>query len=163
MHQQIATPSAGGSSPADVSLSLWEAVTRQAMAITRDAGTGPALADYECALSIARQLVNAPPPGRAEDCVAALVVSHHNLADLQTDRGDIDAAASHLCQAHEALIALVVDGDRQVPVRQAALRHSRATHLALVAHVAQHGPHALITHALRVGCLAFNVGNNTRH
>ncbi|WP_146122830.1 hypothetical protein [Burkholderia multivorans] len=163
MHQQIATPASGGSPSSDVTLSLWEAVTRQAIALTRDAGPGPALADYDCALSIARQLIDAPPTARAEDCVAALVVSHHNLADLYIDHGDIDAAVGHLCQAHEALIALMLDGDRQISLRQAALRQSRATHLALVSHVAHHGPHALITHALRVGCLAFNVGNTTRH
>ncbi|MFT4066510.1 DUF2753 family protein [Paraburkholderia sp.] len=163
MHEQIATPGPVGSPSRDLSLSQWETVTRQAIAAAREAGAGPALAGYEQALSIARQLIAAPPSGRAEDCVAALVVSYHNLADLHVEQGDADTAASHLCRAHEALIALMLNADRTASLRQAALRHSRETHFALISHVARHGPHPLVTRALRMGCLAFNVDGPTRH
>ncbi len=163
MHQQTVTPVADDSPSKSLSLSLWETVTRQALASTREGGATPAMPGYERALSIARQLIQAPPSGRAEDCVAALVVSYHNLADFHREYGDVDAAASHLCRAHEALIALFVNDDRPVPLRRAALRHSRETHLALITYVSRHGPHPLITRALRTGCLALNVDSLTRH
>jgi hypothetical protein len=144
-------------------LSHWESVTRQANTNARETGSGSALAGYEQALSIARQLFVAPPPGRAEDCVAALVVSCHNLADLHLEHGDANLAASYLCRAHETLIALILDTDRSASLRQAALRHSRTTHLALVSHMAAHGPHPLITRVIRMGCLALNVDGPTHH
>lgn len=95
--------------------------------------------------------------------MAALVVSYHNLSGLHVEHGDLDAAASHLCRAHKALIALFVNNDRDVCLRQAALHHSRETHLALITHVSRYGPHALITSALRAGCLALTVDSTTRH
>ncbi len=158
-----ATLATGGSPVRNPSLSQWETVTRQAIAVARETGVGAALADYEQALSIARQLFVAPPPGRAEDCVAALVVSCHNLADLHIEHGDADTAASYLCRAHETLISLLLDADRTASLRQAALRQSRATHLALVSHVAAHGPHPLITRVMRMGCLVLNVDGPTHH
>ncbi|WP_322069442.1 DUF2753 family protein [Paraburkholderia bannensis] len=162
MHQP-ATPAAGVTPARDLSLSQWEAITRQALSTARDTGPDAALAGYEQALSIARQLFVAPPPGRADDCVAALVVSCHNLADLHVEHGDTDTAATYLCRAHESLIALILDADRTASQRQAALRHSRETHLALIAHVAHYGPHPLVTRVLRMGCLALNVDGPTRH
>ncbi|NIE64859.1 DUF2753 family protein [Burkholderia sp. Ax-1719] len=163
MHH-LATLAAGASPARDPSLSQWEAVTRQALAASHESGTGAAaLAAYEQALSIARQLLVAPPAGRAQDCVAALVVSCHNLADLHLEHGDTDTAAGYLCRAHESLIALLLDADRPSSLREAALQHSRVSHLALISHVAAHGPHPLITRVMRMGCLALNVDRPTRH
>ncbi|QJE02814.1 DUF2753 family protein [Massilia forsythiae] len=158
MHMDIAASLSWNRSPQEISLPRWEAVTRKAIALMRSAGAGPALADHECALAIACRLIDAPPSGRAQDCVAALVVSHHNLADLWRARGDTGGAAAHLCRAHEALLALASDDGRDACLRQAALRHLRETHLALVAHAARHGPHDRITRALRQGMLAFERG-----
>lgn len=158
MQMDIAASLSWNRSPQEISLPRWEAVTRKAIALMRTAGAGPALADHECALAIACRLIETPPPARVEDCVAALVVSHHNLADLWTERGDADGAAAHLCRAHETLLALAFDDGRDACLRRAALRHLRETHLALVSHAARHGPHARITHALRQGSLAFERG-----
>ncbi|WP_321782537.1 DUF2753 family protein [Paraburkholderia sp. J94] len=146
-----------------MSLSRWEAVTREALAAARETGAMASLASHEEALSIAHQLLADPPPARAEACVAALVVSCHNLADLHAEQGDADAAVRYRCEAHEALIALIADPACAAPLRQAALRQSRATHLALIAHVASHGPHPLVTAVLRRACLALNVDGPTRH
>lgn len=158
-----ATLAVSGSPARNPSLSQWESITRQALAVAHESGAVVAFAGHEQALSIARQLLVAPPAGRAEDCVAALVVSCHNLADLHIEHGDADTAASYLCRAHESLLALLVDPDRTTSLREAALRHSRATHLALISHVAAYGPHALITRVMRMGCLALNVDGPTRH
>jgi uncharacterized protein (DUF58 family) len=150
-------------SPGDADLSQWQTTTRRAMSVQGTLPHGAAQAAYEHALAIARRLIDALPPSRAEDCVAALVVSHHNLADLYLDEGDIDAAARHLAEAHEALMALLLDAERDASLRQAALRHSRETHLALISHVARHGPHVLVTRALRTACMALNLDGPARH
>ncbi|MFM0741260.1 hypothetical protein PQQ51_28825 [Paraburkholderia xenovorans] len=163
MHQHLANLASDRSPSKSPTLSLWETTTRQALAGAREASAAAALAAYERALSIAHQLIEAPPAGRAEDCIAALVVSHHNLADWHIERSDPETAVCHLCDAHEALIALFLDTDRDSVVRQAALRHSRETHMALISHVARHGSHPLVTRALRKGCLALNIDSPRQH
>lgn len=53
---------------------------------------------------------------------------------------------------------LLCDPQAGIDLRQAALRHSRETHAALLAHLQTHGPHPAIARALRAGCLALAVG-----
>ncbi|MGF6573869.1 hypothetical protein ABH945_005990 [Paraburkholderia sp. GAS333] len=163
MHQHTDRFTQDGSSSASPSLPLWESITRESLIAEREGQIVLALAGYRRALSIARQLIDSPPPGRAEDCVAALVVSCHNLADLHAGQGEPDLAAEHLSRVHEALIALLLDASRDPALQQAAVRHSRETHMALIGHVSRHGADPLITRALRAGCLAMNVDNPTRH
>jgi hypothetical protein len=147
---------------ASPSLPLWENLMRQAFQSERDGQARLAHAGYERALAVALHLLDDPPPGRAEDCLAALVVSHHNLADLLAAIGERDAAAQHLCQAHETLIALHLNAQRPAPMRQAALRHSRETHVALIRHVARYGPHSLIAQTLDVAAIALDA-HGTQH
>lgn len=163
MHQHTDHFIQDGSSSASASLPLWETITRESLIAERDGQIVFALAGYRRALSIARQLIDTPPPGRVEDCVAALVVSCHNLADLHAGQGDLDLAAGHLSRVHETLIALLLDTGRDPVLQQAAVRHSRETHMALIGHVSRHGPDPLITRALRAGCLALNIDSPTRH
>jgi hypothetical protein len=132
----------------EASLPLWESHMRQATQAEREQHAAVARAGYEHALAIALQLLDAPPPGRADDCLAALVVSHHNLADLLADSGETDAAALHLCLAHETLLALHLHPGKPASLRRAALHHSRETHLALIRHLARHGPHPRIARTL---------------
>jgi hypothetical protein len=150
-------------SSADPTLPLWESLMRQAVADERAGQPSLARAGYERALAIAHRLLDAPPPGRTDDCLAALVVSHHNLADLLIDSNDRDAAARHLCHAHDTLIALHTSIARPVSLRQAALRHSRETHMALVRHVARHGPHPLIARTLDAACVTLHADSSARH
>lgn len=149
--------------PAHSDLSSWEATIREAVGAERDGRIVPALAGYRRALEIARRLIDTPPPSRHDDCVAALVVSWHNLADLLANQGDVERCVENLCHAHEALIALYLDARRDAVLRQAALRHGRETHLALIRHMAQHGEHPRIVRALREGCLALDVDRVVRH
>jgi hypothetical protein len=145
------------------SLPLWESITRQAIKDERDKRHACALAGYERALPIAQQLINAPPSGRAEDCLAALVVSYHNLADLRVAQGEFDTAAHLLCRAHESLVALALHAERPAALREAALRHTRESHVALIRHVARHGPHPLIADVLKAADAALHQGNATPH
>lgn len=164
MHQQIVNPAENESSPDDESrVSAWENVMREAVRASRAAQSNVALKGYQQALEIADRLIDHPPSGRAGDCVAAWVVSHHNLADLHAELGDIDSAAGHLCRAHETLIRLFLDGSQDTSLQQAALRHSRETHFALLNHIRVHGPHPLLTRALSAGCLALSAANPIPH
>jgi hypothetical protein len=164
MHQQIVNPAENESFPTiGSSLSVWERVMREAVRTSHAAPSNVALNGYQQALKIAHRLIEQPPSGRAGDCVAALVVSHHNLADLHAELGDIDSASEHLCRAHETLIRLFLDGSQDARLQQAALRHSRETHFALLNHIRVHGPHPLLTRALSAGCLALSAANPIPH
>ncbi|KQP38834.1 hypothetical protein ASF44_10325 [Pseudorhodoferax sp. Leaf274] len=116
-----------------------------------------AMASFQEALGIARGLL-AVPGARSDDCVAALVVSHHNLAEVQADAGGNDLAAAQLALAHETLMHLLCDPATDGVLRQAALRHSRETHAALLLYLQANGPHPAIARALRAGCLGMAVG-----
>lgn len=156
---------AAASSPlsAPPTLAHWERVTRHALVAARLGQVVLALANSWEALAIAQQLVEQPSPTRADDCVAALVVSHHNLADLHLQEGALDAAAGQLCRAHEALMALLQDSDRPTAIQQAAWRHSRETHAGLLGFLTEHGPHPAISRGLHAGCLAFAAGDSLPH
>lgn len=159
MHQPIADLAANSSTSTQPSLPLWESLMRRAMHASSDHRS----AAYEHALSIALQLIDAPPPGRDEDCIAALVVSHHNLADLHAELGDANSAARQLCRAHETLCALSLSATRPAPFRHIALRHSRETHVALIRHLARYGPNPRITRTLENASLALHADNTARH
>ncbi len=136
------------------SLDVWETVTRHAIEAERKGRSATALAGYRRALALARQLMDTPVPGRTEDCVAALIVSWLNLADLQAARGDLARSAESLCHAHEAALSLYLDERRETALRHAALRHSRETRTALILHARRHGAHPLVTRTLGVSDLA---------
>lgn len=142
-------------------LQQWQRRMRQANA-SREAGQRVA-ARVHCrhALRIALELIERPSGERIDDCIAALVISHLNLADVHADGGAFDAALRQRCAAHEHLIRLVM-GDDAI-VQQAALRHSRYTHAALIEHLARHGDHALAARALQAGLLALSAGHPTLH
>ncbi|BAN25750.1 hypothetical protein [Caballeronia insecticola] len=163
MHQQIADLAPDTSHSEAPSLPLWEAAMRQAMKAERESRIALAAAGYERALSVALRLIEAPPAARTDDCLAALVVSHHNLADLRVAQGDLDSAAHLLGRAHAVLVALSLAVDRPAALRQAALRHSRETYVALIRHIARHGPHPHITRAIADADAALHPGGTTRH
>ncbi|GAB5095568.1 hypothetical protein [Caballeronia sp. GACF4] len=163
MHERIEFQAVDISAQDSPSLPVWEALMRQAIKAAAEQQTTAARSTFEHALEIARRLIEAPPPGRGEDCIAALVVSHHNLADHYAEQGNQDAAAQLRCEAHEALLALSVSAERPVTIRQAALRHSRETHVALIRHVARHGPHSLIARTIENASLALSASGPARH
>lgn len=151
-------PAAAATPAGESSLSQWQREMRRAQGAALMGQEMLALASYQQALALARCLVAQPPPGRADDCVAALVVARLDLADLLAEAGGVDMAARHRGGAHEALMALLKDVAQDPALQQAALRHSRATHAALMLHLAEHGSHPAIVRALQAGCMAFAVG-----
>lgn len=135
-------------------LPQWERAMQRARAAGQMGQMVMALALEQQALALSLRLVQqTPPAGREDDCIAALVVSHLNVADGQVQAADPDAAARLLSRAHGLLQSLVADGRAGAALRQAALRHGRETHAALLAHVRSHGPHPAISQVLAVGWL----------
>ena len=75
MHQHTDRRSPESSSSTGPSLPTWETITRESLIAERDGQSVLALAGYRRALSIASQLIDAPPAGRAEDTTDSLRAS----------------------------------------------------------------------------------------
>lgn len=75
----------------------------------------------------------------AEAVVAALVISHHNLADLYLVLGQREQAAEHLCSSHERLLQTMLDDRLAQPLRSAAMRHSQRTYTELLQFIGEYG------------------------
>ncbi|WP_051231765.1 tetratricopeptide repeat protein [Stutzerimonas azotifigens] len=92
---------------------------------------------YLQALALALTLFERWPD--ADEAVAALVVSHHNLADLHLRLGQPEESAEYLCACHERLLRSMADPHLGEGLRQAALRHSRETYVALLSFTTEQG------------------------
>ncbi len=142
-------PSVGG-------LREWEGLMRRGVDAARCGHAMLAEGLYLQALGIAQGLLEADARGHsADDRVAAFVVTHLNLADLHRDAEQTNEAVAHLCAAHRTLMALLRDAGTEPTLQQAACRHGRETHAALMAHLGEHGSHPAIVAALRAGCMPF--------
>lgn len=151
-------------SPDAPSLLHWEREMRRGQGAAVRGHVVLALASYQQAAAMARSLVADPPAGRADDCVAALVVAHLNLADVLAEAGGVEMAAVQRCCVHEALMALLQSGVvANEELQRAALRHSRETHASLMLHLAEHGSDPAILRALRSGCMALAVSDGPMH
>ena len=142
-----------GPSPAPCqppSLAQWERLTQRGCSALQAGRTELALFSFHQALSIAQDLLlEGPAPPHADDCLAALVVSHHQLADLCANAQLLEQAANHLCRAHGAVMGLLQTPTTCLALQQAAWRHSRETHAELLQYQRRWGPHAGIARLLR--------------
>ncbi|BAN46754.1 hypothetical protein [Metapseudomonas resinovorans] len=87
----------------------------------------------------------------AEEAVAALVISHHNLADLHLMLGQPEETAEHLCASHERLLQALGDGRLPGALREAALRHSRTTYTSLLEFIGEYGAYPRTDRLLGIG------------
>lgn len=138
-------------------LSEWKSLARQGMQARRSGNIPGAQGFYLQALHLAQALLQASYGSSCstDDRMAAFVVSHLNLADLHAELDEITTAANWLCKAHQTLMDCLCDPQADAELQQAACRHSRETHAALLAHLAEHGSHPCIVQALHAGCLPF--------
>jgi hypothetical protein len=134
--------------PEPATLAHWERTLQRANAALHLGQTVMALAYQQQALVIALRIAQQPVAEREDDCIAALVVSHLNLADLQAEAGALRDCTQLLCSVHATLLGLMADGSQGAALQQAAWRHSRETHAALLRHVQAHGAHPDITAVL---------------
>jgi hypothetical protein len=70
--------------------------------------------------------------------VAALVVTHHNLADLCVRADRIEDAAGHLVAVHDRLSHLIEDRHAPCALRAAAVRNSGRTRRAMLSFADEH-------------------------
>ncbi|WP_028631536.1 hypothetical protein [Pseudomonas parafulva] len=74
-----------------------------------------------------------------DEAVAALVVAHHNLADLHLRLNQPQESADYLCAAHQRLLQACQDLRLPQALRDAALRHSSRTYSELLSFIAEYG------------------------
>lgn len=130
-------------------LTRWQHAAQRARSAQQLGQWRMATAYQHQALALSMQLLeHSPPAGHEDDCVAAVVVSHLNVADLQWQAGALEDSIQTLCRAHSVLLGLMADARHGTALQQAAWHHSRETLAALLRHVHDHGPHPAITQAL---------------
>lgn len=121
-------------------LARWRELTREANAAFDRRQHLLALRLYGQALQRAEQLLAGPGLSASpDDCLAALVVAHHNLSDAHRRDGDSAAALDHLCAPHETLTRIVSDAAAPGHVRLAAVRHLGEARFALLLWQGRHG------------------------
>lgn len=144
--------------PAEESLLQWEQLARRAHDHFHAGQIESALALQMKALHVAQRLIAGPLlTEQADHCMAAWVVSHHNLAELLALRQQPALAIDYLCEAHQGLLAL---GDARLhgaAVCSAAWRHMRETHAALLQWQRQHGGQPQIDAALQASARVFDI------
>lgn len=128
-------------------LEIWVDLMREANQFLEHGELRRALAIYEAARVFMLHHFEQWPD--ADEALAALVVSHLDLADAQARAGWLDEAAAGLCDVHCSLLTLMRDARQGTAVRQGAARHMRETFLALVRFQAVHGERPDITQLLR--------------
>ncbi|QVM92408.1 hypothetical protein JYG34_05100 [Pseudomonas entomophila] len=74
-----------------------------------------------------------------DEAVAALVIAHHNLADLHLHLNQPHESADYLCAAHQRLLQASQEQRLSRTLRDAALRHSGRTYTELLSFIAEYG------------------------
>jgi len=141
------TPQATPSAP---TLRAWEQLAQRARHCMQTGQLECTLAIQVKALQMARRLLASPLlHTHTEHCLAAWVVSHHNIADLLAQRQQLPLAVDFLCDAHRGLVQFAHADDSTSALQQAAWRHLRETHGALLQWQRRHGSTPAMETALR--------------
>lgn len=142
---------------AQAGLAQWRELTRQANAAFDRRQFAHALRLYRQALQIAAELLTGPALAAApDDCLAALVVAHHNVSETHRQRRDPAGTLEHLCLPHEALIRIAADPRAPDDARVCAVHHLSRTRLALLDWQTRHGACAKTHTLLRNGLSALS-------
>jgi hypothetical protein len=146
-------------------LAQWRRLTRQGNTAFAAGRLDLAALDYTRALQLATTLAAGPAlTATPDDCLAALVVAHHNLADTFERRGDDASALDHLCNAHDALIRIACDAGTRDDIRLHAIRHLTEARIALLRWQRAHGQCTRTDALLRASAtVAFPPFDGARH
>lgn len=155
-HPALGLPPAT-TAPADAGLDPWEQLAQRAWRHFHAGQVESALALQMQALHAARRLLAGPLlAARPDDCLAAWVVSHHNLAELLALRHQPALAIEYLCEAHQGLLDLAGAQGGTPGIRHAAWRHLRETHAALLRWQHAQGPQPQVEAALQATARALD-------
>lgn len=102
-------------------------------------------------------------PSAAEAFLSQFVSARLSLAAHQLEEGDADAAAICIAETHCLLLSCLCGQNEADTWPQAALRHSRRTHCALLNHLREFGSHPAIDDSLRAGCLSLSIPSQRLH
>lgn len=142
---------------AQTGLAQWRELTRQANAAFDRRQFAHAQRLYRQALQTALALIAGPALAASpDDCLAALVVAHHNVSETHRQRRDPVGTLDHLCLPHEALIRIAADPHAPDAARRRAVRHLSRTRLALLDWQTRHGACARTQALLRDGLSALS-------
>ena len=109
----------------DSTLHAWEQLARRALQFSQHGKIESAMALQINALQVAARLLAGPMLYAHPDrCMAAWVVSHHNVAQLLEQRQQLVLALDYLCDAHIGLRSIQSAPATAPEVQQAALRHT---------------------------------------
>lgn len=134
----------------DSTFHAWEQLARRALQFSQHGKIESAMALQINALQVAARLLVGPMLYAHPDrCMAAWVVSHHNVAQLLEQRQQLVLALDYLCDAHIGLRSIQSAPATAPEVQQAALRHMRETHAALLQWHSRYGSCTCIDAALR--------------
>ncbi len=134
----------------DSTLHAWEHLAQRAKQFTLNGKIESALALQIKALQVAARLLAGPLlHAQPDHCMAAWVVSHHNIAQLLEQRQQRVLALDYLCDAHIGLSSIESAQATPPEVQHAALRHLRETRSALLHWQSRHGSATCIDAALR--------------
>jgi hypothetical protein len=128
----------------------WKQATQTGNLLFSEQNFQEALHHYRRALALAITLF--ADWNDADEAVATLVVSHHNVAALLLQANNTDEAARILCGIHTCLQRAVGNERMSLPLRQAAQRHSRETYTELRLFAKRFDRNPEVKHALRTGC-----------
>ncbi|MBF8781760.1 DUF2753 family protein [Pseudomonas fulva] len=103
-----------------------------------------------------------------DEAVAALVIAHHNLADLHLRLDQPQESADYLCAAHQHLLQASQQPRLSQALREAALRHSARTYTELLNFIGEHGQYPrtarlLERHTLQTNALTAKADVETRN
>ncbi|QWF16522.1 hypothetical protein [Lysobacter capsici] len=142
---------------AQTGLAQWRELTRQANAAFDRRQFAHAQRLYRHALQTALALIASPAFAACpDDCLAALVVAHHNVSETHRQRRDPAGTLEHLCLPHEALTRIAADPHVPDDARRCAVRHMSRTRLALLDWQTRHGACAKTQALLRDGLSALS-------
>ena len=116
---------------------------------------------YRRALMLARHHYASWPV--ADQAVAALVIAHHNLAELLVRMDHVDDAADNLCAAHDQLLATMADDALPMALREAASCHSKATLCELSRFAREYGSHPRVMRTMSRSCDLCDPRTRTLH
>ncbi|WP_449434731.1 hypothetical protein [Pseudomonas putida] len=115
----------------------WKRTTQTANRLFEQGALVDAREHYLQALALAQVLFERWHD--VDEAVAALVIAHHNLADLHLRLKQPQESADYLCAAHQRLLEASQQARLPQALRDAALRHSGRTYTELLSFIAEYG------------------------
>lgn len=130
---------------------LWQRLTKAANGLYQSGDGRRAYEEYRRALREAERLLSLAGRGTGPtEAAMALLISHHNLAELALDMGQPDLATQHYQEAFDTLLTLAGLCSTPAALRQSCAANLKEATIALATHLQACGaPVSAITDTIR--------------